>query len=257
MNNRINNLFHTKNGPVLSVYFTAGFPGRDDTVPLVEHLSEAGADMIELGFPFSDPLADGPVIQNSSRLAIRNGMSLPLLFRQIKHIRKHTDIPLLLMGYLNPVMQYGEDRFLEKCAETGIDGVILPDMSLEYFREHFRDRFCKLGLSNILLITPATPPHRIRQIDALSDGFIYMVSSDAITGGSPDLSRQQEYYRRVASMNLKNPTLTGFGIHDRDSFLNACRYSRGAIVGSAFIKHLEAAGVSRESVRKFMGSILP
>lgn len=240
MKNRINNLFETKTENILSVYFTAGYPNLNDTVRIIQQLEKNGVDLIEIGMPFSDPTADGPTIQRSSETALKNGMSLKLLFEQLKDIRSTVKIPLILMGYINPVYQYGVEEFCEKCAETGIDGVILPDMPLNEYESFYKTFFENHNLHNILLITPQTAEQRIRQIDAASSGFIYMVSSSATTGAGKKVEDfHQEYFDRIKTMNLKNPRLIGFGISDRATFENACKNASGAIVGSAFVKALE------------------
>ena len=237
MKNRINELFERKNQNILSVFFTAGYPELNDTVTILELLEQNGVDMVEIGMPFSDPTADGPVIQQSSDRALKNGMSVEKLFSQLKDIRSKVQIPLILMGYFNPVLQYGVDSFCRKCRETGIDGVILPDLPPEEFNAHYRRYFEENNLHFILLITPQTSDERIREIDRQSGGFIYMVSSSSTTGSSvKEADLQTEYFERIKKMNLKNPLLIGFGISDRESFQHACQYAHGAIVGSAFIK---------------------
>jgi len=255
MNNRIHKLFNEKNGNILSIYFTAGFPALHDTTAIIDNLDKAGVDLIEIGFPFSDPLADGPVIQNSSTKAIVNGMTLKLLFEQLETIRIQTQIPIILMGYLNPILQYGEEKFIEKCAEIEIDGVIVPDMPLDYYQTQLQDHFRKNNLSNILLITPETNENRIRLIDENSDGFIYMVSSNSITGRNNNIDHQVTYFNRINKMNLNNPKLIGFGIHSKETFETACKYSMGAIIGSAFIKHLSESGSTQESIHQFTKTI--
>jgi tryptophan synthase alpha chain len=252
---RIKDLFQRKKSGILSVYFTAGFPELNDTAKIIKHLDEAGADMIEIGFPFSDPLADGPVIQQSSTEAIAGGMSLKVLFKSLKNIRFHTQIPLILMGYLNPVLQFGEKKFLDKCKEVGIDGLIIPDMPLDYFENKLQTEFSRRGISNIMLITPNTAPERVLQIDELSSGFIYMVSSNSITGGNNPISRQKAYFERIKTMNLKNPALIGFGVSNNETFNTVCKYANGAIIGSAFIRHLRAHGADKESILQFINSI--
>jgi tryptophan synthase alpha chain len=256
MTNRIHQLFAKKKGNILSIYFTAGFPHFNDTLPILQHLDESGADLVELGFPFSDPLADGPVIQQSSQQAIKNGMTLEKLFRQLQGLRQVTQMPVVLMGYLNPILQFGEENFISACAEAGVDGIIIPDMPLSYYRENLEAICERKGISNILLITPETAESRIRIIDEFSKGFIYMVSTNSITGANKSLDLQTAYFNRIRQMNLKNPTLIGFGIHDSKTFQNACSYSRGAIIGSAFIKHLENHGVSKESISDFVNRIV-
>ena len=255
MKNRITKLFEQKKEHILSIYFTAGFPNLEDTTSIIRHLDEAGADLIEIGFPFSDPLADGETIQKSSQIALDNGMSVKLLFQQLENIRQHTEIPIILMGYLNPVLQYGEKAFIEKCAALGIDGLIIPDMPLSYYQNHLQTAFRANNLSNILLITPETSEERIRLIDEHSEGFIYMVSSNSITGANKDLTHQAAYFQKVTEMQLQNPRLIGFGIHDKASFANACAYSSGAIIGSAFIKHLAKYGVSKSAISEFVESV--
>lgn len=246
--NRINTLFETKKQHVLSVYFTAGYPDLNDTVSIIESLQTQGVDLIEIGIPFSDPLADGPVIQASGEQALHNGMTLKLLFEQLKDIRKTVHVPLIMMGYLNPVMQYGVDAFCEKCAEIGIDGVILPDLPLDVYENEYQAIFEKQCLKNIFLITPQTSENRIKQIDKASNSFIYMVSSSSTTGNNTDFGAEQEaYFSRVKSLDLKNPLMIGFGISDRKSFDNACKYANGAIIGSAFIK---AVGNKNEGINK-------
>jgi tryptophan synthase alpha chain len=254
--NRINRLFQNKQAQVLSVYFTAGYPVLNSTVEIIQSLSDAGVDMIEIGIPFSDPLADGPVIQSSSTLALKNGMSLKLLFDQLKYIRNKTDIPLLLMGYLNPVLQFGMERFCKSCAETGIDGTILPDLPNDVFEKEYITAFEENGVYNIFLLSPQTKPERIRKIDCISRGFIYMVSSSSTTGVKNNFSQEQiEYFKRIKAMLLKNPTLIGFGISNSDNFKTACRYSGGAIIGSAFVKMLGEKGFSKLAIRKFVQEI--
>lgn len=239
--NRIQKLFQEKNNNVLSVYFTAGYPGVDDTMPILKALEESGADMVELGMPFSDPLADGPTIQKSSEKALANGMSLNKLFEQIANMRQQISMPIVLMGYLNPVMKYGLNAFAEKCKEVGVDGLILPDLPVKEYLSTYKAVFQKNGLSNIFLITPQTPESRIRAIDEETDGFIYMVSSASTTGAKSDISNKQvEYFSRVNDMNLKNPRVIGFGISDKNTFDEACKYANGAIIGSAFVKAIDA-----------------
>ena len=253
--NRIDTRFQQKKNNLLSIYFTAGFPNLNDTLSIIKHLDEAGVDMIEIGFPFSDPLADGPVIQQSSGQAIENGMTLPVLFEQLKDVRKHTQLPLVLMGYMNPVLQYGEKAFFTKCKEIGIDGVILPDMPLDYFEHKLKSIVEENNIANILLITPETSTERIQQIDDLSKGFVYMVSSNNITGGNKTMDLQTDYFNRIKDMNLKNPTIIGFGIKDKETYENACKYSNGAIIGTAFIQHLKQHGTSKESIQTFIKNI--
>ncbi len=257
MNNRITKLFKNKKRDILSIYFTAGFPSLNDTVPTIQYLAEGGVDMLEIGFPFSDPLADGQVIQQSSKTAIENGMSLKLLFEQLKDIRKKTDIPLVLMGYLNPVLQFGEEKFVDTCAQTGIDGVIIPDMPIDYYSKKLKKRFIESNISKIFLITQQTSDEKARLIDENSSGFIYMVSSDSVTGSNKDIKNQVSYFQRINELGLKNPKLIGFGIHNKETFENACKYSNGAIIGSSFIKHLSVKGLSEKNIFQFIKSIKP
>jgi len=255
--NRIKTLFSTKKNNILSIYFTAGYPKLNNTVTMIEELASAGADMLEIGMPFSDPLADGPVIQDSSSKALQNGMSLSLLFDQLEDIRKSVDIPLILMGYLNPVFQYGIENFLKKCSEIGIDGVILPDMPMKEYEEHYKALFEKYKVPLIFLVTPNTEEERIKKIDAMSDGFIYIVSSSATTGMKTSFSDDQiEYFKRIQGLKLKNPTLVGFGISNNESFSEACKYTNGVIIGSAFIKALAEEGELSSRITRFVKSIV-
>jgi len=251
--NRIDKLFHSGKKNILSVYFTAGYPEVDSTAGIINSLVRAGVDMIEIGIPFSDPLADGPVIQKSSSNALKNGMSLRLLFHQLESIRSSVNIPLLLMGYLNPVLKFGMENFCRSCSVTGIDGIILPDLPPEIYTEQYREIFRKYGLYNILLISPRTEAERIRLIDSITDGFIYMVSSSSVTGVKQGFNDEQKaYFERVAGMNLTHPLMIGFGVSSNETFAEACRYANGAIVGSAFIKMLEKEGYSDENIKKFV-----
>lgn len=240
--NRINKLFTTKKGNILSVYYTAGFPKLDDTVIIAKALEDAGADLIEIGIPFSDPVADGPVIQESNKIALDNGMTLKLLLEQVAKLRKHVKLPLILMGYLNPVLQYGVAQFCKDAAAAGVDGVILPDLPLFEYETEYKPLFAQHGLRNIFLISPTTTEDRIRKIDDASDCFIYAVSASSTTGAKDGFSADQEdYFRRLQNMKLKNPFLIGFGISTPETFHKASEYSAGAIVGSAFILMLKQA----------------
>jgi len=251
--NRIRTLFENKTNYILSVYFTAGYPSLDDTYNIIHSLEKNGADMIEIGIPFSDPVADGPVIQESSAKALQNGMNVKLLFRQLKNIRKTVKLPLLLMGYINPIFRMGMEKFLELCKQTGIDGVIIPDLPPEEYMEHYKDMFDKAGVINIFLISPQTPENRIRFIDGISEGFIYMVSSSSTTGIKKGFSKEQiNYFTRIRDMKLKNHCLAGFGISDLETFNTACRYAAGSIIGSAFIKTLGGTGTMEEKICGFM-----
>ena len=254
--NRIDTLFEKKQDGVLSVYTTAGHPSLEDTPTILESLQKHGVDMVEIGIPFSDPLADGPVIQQSSQIALRNGMSLKLLFDQLGTIRESVSIPLILMGYLNPVLQMGMERFLEKCSKVGIDGLILPDLPPQLYASEYRQLFQQFGIYNIMLITPQTSEERIRQISTLSAGFLYMVADAATTGAKDSIGEHQvEYFRRIGNMGLSLPALIGFGISNQQTFDTACKYARGAIIGSAFIKALEGDGSLDERVMNFVQSI--
>lgn len=231
---------------ILSIYFTAGYPELDDTVKIISKLVEEGVDMIEIGLPFSDPLADGPTIQDSSTQALKNGMHTELLFEQLKGIRDSIDIPLIIMGYFNPVLQYGVDAFCKSCKKVGIDGLILPDLPLDVYLEEYRETFEKYGLLNIYLITPQTSNSRIKQIDDNSNGFIYMVSSASTTGAKTGFGEEQTaYFKRIAGLGLRNPQIIGFGISNAHTFDQATSHAKGAIIGSAFIKHLTEKGVER------------
>lgn len=231
---------------ILSIYFTAGYPSVNDTVKIIQDLEKNGVDLIEIGLPFSDPLADGPTIQASSTKALKNGMTTALLFQQLKDIRKSVSIPLILMGYFNPVLQYGVEDFCRKCQEIGIDGLILPDLPLDVYQENYEAIFKKYGLVNVFLITPQTSDERIHQIDAASDGFIYMVSSTSVTGSQNGFGNTQEsYFKRIADMKLKNPQVVGFGISNSETFQQATKQAKGAIIGSAFIKFLTENGVDK------------
>ncbi len=255
--NRIDELFKRKSTGILSVYMTAGYPDLDDTPTVIRELASAGADLIEIGMPFSDPLADGPLLQECNRKALDNGMSLDLLFKQIADIRKTVSIPLILMGYLNPVLNYGFEEFCSRASEIGIDGMILPDLPLDEFEEGYRAICEKYGLHMIFLITPQTSVDRIHKIDALSRGFIYMVSAAATTGARQGFQPEQiSYFKRVSEMNLSTPCLIGFGISTSETFKEACKYANGAIIGSAFMKSLSAEGSIAKKVSSFITQIL-
>ena len=232
-----------KKGRLLSIYFTAGFPKLEDTIPIITSLAENGVDMIEIGLPFSDPLADGPTIQASSTRALQNGMTSDKLFEQLAGIRNSVSVPLLIMGYFNPILQYGVEAFCRQCAETGIDGLIIPDLPLEEYQLHYQSIFEKYHLANIFLITPQPSETRIREIGAASDGFIYMVSSASTTGARKGFGDAHiEYFERITSMQLKTPRVIGFGINDKESFDMATDHAKGAIIGSAFIKEIGEKG---------------
>ncbi len=240
---------------LLSIYFTAGYPTQNDTVTIIQELEKSGVDMIEIGLPFSDPLADGPTIQASSTQALQNGMTSQLLFEQLQNIRQTVKIPLLIMGYFNPILQYGVEEFCQKCAAIGIDGLIIPDLPVSIYASKYQALFEKYGLINVLLITPQTSDERIRFIDSVSNGFIYMVATANVTGNQTEFGAvQQQYFERIAAMNLKNPQLVGFGISDKTTFQQAIQSAKGAIIGSAFIKNLSDNGI--ESILKFIQTIL-
>jgi tryptophan synthase alpha chain len=254
--NRIINLFSEKNRNILSIYFTAGFPNLYDTARVIELLAKYGADMIEIGIPFSDPTADGRVIQHSNQVALNNGMSLELLFEQLENIRSRVEIPLILMGYVNPVLRFGMERFCIKCRETGIDGVILPDMPQEEYSRNYETTFRKNGLCNILLITPETSEERIRKMDAVTNGFLYLVSSFSTTGtGKKAVEMNTAYFDKIRKMNLRNPCMIGFGISDRETFTTACSHAAGAIIGSAFINALQHADPLERNIARFIASV--
>jgi tryptophan synthase alpha chain len=254
--NRIDELFNRRKKNILSVFFTAGHPSPDSTTRIIRDLEQSGADMIEIGMPFSDPIADGPVIQGSSDKALRNGMSMNLLFKQLTDIRKTISIPLILMGYINPVLRYGVQNFSIKCAECGIDGIILPDLPPEVYFEDYSVFFENNDIYNIFLITPQVSEERIRLIDSISKGFIYMVSSYSTTGTKGSITDDQlQYFRRINEMKLKNPRLIGFGISDRKTFRIACENACGAIVGSAFVKMLDQTGGNSVDIQTFVGNL--
>jgi len=257
MENRITSLFKRKDKKIVSIYFTAGYPQLNDTQTIIIELAKNGVDMIEIGIPFSDPVADGPVIQKSSEIALKNGMTINLLFEQLKEIRKSVSIPLVLMGYLNPVMQYGIENFCLKCKEIGIDGTIIPDLPLEIFETEYRNIFEENSLSNIFLITPQTSDERIRKIEAASTGFIYMVSSSSTTGAKEAVNEEQvSYFGRISRMNLRAKRLIGFGISDKASFDKASGFANGAIIGSAFIKAIEGEGSIEYKVKNYIQQFL-
>ena len=237
--NRINFLFEKKKENILSVYFTAGFPKLEDTVPTLLSLQSNGVDMVEIGIPFSDPMADGIVIQNSSQVALQNGMSIRKLFEQLTAVRAQIHIPLIMMGYLNPVMQFGFENFCKECSRVGVDGMIIPDLPLSDFLAEYKEIALRYRLEFIFLITPETSEERIRLIDSHTNGFIYMVSSAATTGTQTSFDTKVDYFNRINAMNLKNPRLIGFGISNKSTREMVYKYSSGAIIGSAFIKALE------------------
>lgn len=255
--NRIDYLFQIKKERILSIYVTAGFPNLEDTLPVMEAIQAAGADIIEIGLPYSDPIADGPTIQESNTIALENGMSIKKLFTQLLGFRAKIHLPVVLMGYLNPIIQYGVEEFCKKCKEVGVDGLILPDLPLQQYAEEYQEIFEKYGLFNTFLISPQTSEKRIREIDQHSSGFIYMVSSHAITGGKSAISPEQlAYFERVEAMNLIHPRLIGFGISDAASFQMASRYSQGAIIGSAFIKQIKDSTDLNQDINTYIQGII-
>ena len=253
MNRIQNKLSSTKK--ILSIYFSAGFPNLNDTKSLIKNLAENNVDMIEIGLPFSDPLADGPTIQASSTQALKNGMTTSLMFEQIIDIRKTVVIPLIIMGYFNPVLQYGIENFCKKCAEIGIDGLIIPDLPLEIYLSEYREIFETHGIAMIFLITPQTSEERIRLIDENSNSFIYMVSSSSVTGSKDSFDENQmDYFERIATMNLKNPQIVGFGISNKTTLQQATKYQKGTIIGSNFIQFIAKNGI--HNIENFIHNIL-
>jgi len=251
--NRIDQTFK-KNVKVLSIYFSAGHPELEDTLPILVALQDSGVDMVEIGLPFSDPLADGPTIQKSSTCALRNGMTTEKLFDQLENIRDNIHIPLVLMGYFNPIMQYGIEHFCQKCQSIGIDGLIIPDLPIDLYHEYYKEVFDKFNLYSMFLITPQTPEARIHFIDSISNGFIYMVSSASVTGAQNTFGKiQEDYFKRIANMKLSTPQIVGFGISNASTYQMATKYSSGGIIGSAFIKFLEKNGVA--AIPEFIKSI--
>lgn len=254
--NRIQKLFSEKKSGILNVFYTAGFPNLSDTVVIAQQLEKAGADIIEIGIPFSDPIADGPVIQESNKIALDNGMTVKKLLEQVKEIRKTVKLPIILMGYLNPVMQYGIEKFCEDAAAAGVDGMILPDMPMDEYQTDYKSLFESHDLSNTFLISPTTSEKRIRQIDDATNGFIYAVSASSTTGAKTGFAVEQiDYFKRLASLKLKNPYLIGFGISNYETFAKAGEYSSGAIVGSAFIKMLKESTNLKEDINKFVSDV--
>ncbi len=254
--NRITDLFQHKKANILNIYFTAGYPQLADTERIIVNLANTGADIIEIGMPYSDPLADGPVIQQSSEIALANGMNLSLLFEQITKARAQTQVPLVLMGYVNQVMQYGVERFLSEAAASGVDAMILPDLPLEIYEREIKHLFEKHNLKMCFLITPQTPEERMRKIETLSDGFIYIVSSAATTGGQSGFGAAQlAYFQQIKNMNFTKPTLIGFGISSYESYTTACKYANGAIIGSAFIKMLGKSQDLENDIQNFIEKI--
>ena len=259
--NRIQSKIQEKNSlgsreeKILSIYFTAGYPNLSDTVSIIEVLEQSGVDMIEIGMPFSDPLADGPTIQQSGTQALQNGMSTDVLFSQLQNIRETVNIPLILMGYFNPILQYGVEDFCRKCSEIGIDGLIIPDLPVDVYHKNYERIFKKYNLVNVFLITPQTSKKRVEFIDSISEGFIYMVSSASTTGAINNFGKEQEeYFSRIADMNLKTPQIVGFGISNKETFTQATKSTNGAIIGSAFVNFLGENSI--KNIPTFIQSIL-
>ena len=253
---RIEETFRIKRTKLLNVYCTAGYPKPDSTMSVIKALQDNGADMIEIGMPYSDPLADGPVIQHSGSIAIANGMTIAKLFEQLKDLRKEIHIPVVLMGYMNPALQYGFEKFCAAAASVGIDGLILPDLPMYEFETEYGAIIKRHGLDFIFLVTPETTDERIKKLDGLSSGFLYAVSSSSTTGNDKNMTAVQAYLKKLQNLKLKNPVLVGFGIKDKQSFNDACQYSNGAIIGTAFIKALETSTSIERSVKQFMNGIL-
>ena len=255
--NRLDKVFaDNPEGNLLNVYFTAGYPQLKDTRTILRALQSAGADLVEIGMPYSDPMADGPTIQESNDVALANGMSIATLFDQLEGMREEIDLPIVLMGYVNPVMQYGLERFCQRCQEVGVDGLILPDLPMAEYLDMHKSLFDQYGLYNIFLITPQTSEARIRQIDENSHGFIYMVSSASITGAKGSITEGQvDYFNRVNGMGLRNPRLIGFGISNHETFSKACQYAKGAIIGSAFINLVRESQDLEKDITEYIHAV--
>jgi tryptophan synthase alpha chain len=253
---RIQDLFKKKGSNILNVYCTAGYPELDSTREVLRSLQKNGADLIELGMPYSDPLADGPVIQESSGRALQNGMTISKLFEQLQGFRSEIHVPVVLMGYLNPLLQYGFERFCEQAAAVGVDGLIIPDIPMYEYEKHYAAILSKYGLDFVFLVTPETSEERIKKLDSLSSGFLYAVSSSSITGSDKDMTAVDAYLEKLKHLSLKNPFLVGFGIKDKESFRMAARNANGAIIGSAYIKALQGEGSVEEKTSTFLKSIL-
>lgn len=253
---RIQTLFRQKSSNVLNVYCTAGYPGLNSTLRVLKALEANGADLVELGMPYSDPLADGPVIQASGTRALENGMTIAILFEQLKNFRQEIKVPVILMGYMNPVLQYGFEKFCADAAMVGVDGLILPDLPEYEFETEYGAVIKKYGLDFIFLVTPETSAERVRKLDALSSGFLYAVSSSATTGNDKDFTVVEQYLQKLQAMKLRNPVMVGFGIKDRSSFRSACSYASGAIIGTAYIKALEQAADVEDATKTFLSKIV-
>jgi len=254
--NRIDQLFKEKKHHVLNVYCTAGYPHLNSTSEVLASLQANRADIVELGMPYSDPLADGPVIQQSNMVALQNGMSIPVLFEQLKNCRDTIHLPIILMGYMNPIIQFGLEKFCETAEAVGVDGVILPDLPMYEFETQYKQLFEKHNLKFVFLVTPETGEERIRKIDALCSGFLYAVSSSSTTGSNKAIGDQESYFKKLQDMHLKNPILVGFGIKDKSTFQSACQYTNGAIIGSAYIKALENKTDIDLVTKEFLNSVL-
>ena len=254
--NRINHLFSSKEKDLLSIYFCAGHPTLEGTAEVIKTLEDNGVKMVEIGIPFSDPMADGVVIQNAATQALRNGMSLKVLFEQLKDIRKTVTIPLVLMGYLNPIMQFGFEHFCKQCTECGVDGMIIPDLPFKDYQEHYRIIAERYNLRIIMLITPETSEERVREIDEHTDGFIYMVSSASTTGAQQDFDVQKRnYFKRIEEMKLRNPRMVGFGISNKATFKAACEHASGAIIGSRFVTLLEEEKDPEQAITSLLNGL--
>jgi len=254
--NRLEELFARKKQNVLNVFCTAGFPQLNSTLEVMKALQDNGADIIELGMPYSDPLADGPVIQASNTTALQNGMTMQLLFEQLRDFRKEIYVPVILMGNINPVLQFGFENFCKQCASLPVDGIILPDLPEYEFENEYGAIIKRYGLDFIFLVTPETSEERIKKLDALSTGFLYVVSSSSTTGNKKDFSEVEKYLQRLKSMQLKNPLIVGFGIKDKSSFQSACKYANGAVIGTAYIKAIEHTENIQEATKAFLSSII-
>lgn len=255
MHNRIDQLFASGKKNILNIYCTAGFPQCNDTLAVLRALQESGADMVELGIPYSDPVADGPVIQQSNKKALDNGMTCTLLFAQLQQLRPQISLPVILMGYLNPVLQFGVEAFCEAAAKVGVDGIIIPDLPVDEFQLHYKAVFEKYGLHFIFLVTPETPDERVRLLDAATRGFLYAVSSSSTTGSGNSIAAGEAYFLRLKELGLVNPVLVGFGIADASGFAAACRHTRGAICGSAYIRKLQHAKDIAACTKEFVKAL--
>ncbi|WP_010135577.1 tryptophan synthase subunit alpha [Ochrovirga pacifica] len=243
---KLSQLFAEKPNRLCSVYFTSGYPKLNDTGTIIKNLEKAGVDFLEVGLPYSDPMADGPTIQETSSIALKNGINLDLIFNQLEEIKNQVSIPLIAMGYFNQVVRYGAEKFCEKCQSVGIQTLVLPDMPMIEYEQTYKSMFAKYGLSNVFLITPQTSEERIKKIDEMTDAFIYVVASSSITGAKGTISKAQiDYFNRIKSYNLKSTLIAGFGISSKDTFDTVCEHVNGAIIGSAFVKYVGANGVDK------------